>query len=69
MHIYHVTFETPRGVEPYRDMAFKIVVPDPPSAGGLHEAIAACPPPPEGLVLDSISYTGPVHNADDWQHV
>jgi len=69
MHVYRVEFETPRETEKYRDVDVYVAVPNPPEAGGLINAISACPPPPEGLVLSNVHYSGPVANAADWQHV
>lgn len=68
MHIYRIEFETPRGVEPYRDAGRKVVVPNPPESGGMQEAIASCLVCPLGLVPTSVVYSGPVDNATDWQH-
>ena len=68
MHIYCIQFETPQGAR-YRDSTLRIVVQHGPESGGLQEAIAACPPAPDGMVLDSASYYGPITNSADWQHV
>ena len=48
---------------------FRVVVPNPPEAGGFQQAIVACPASPKGFILVSIYHTGPVDNAADWQHV
>ena len=48
---------------------FKVAVPNPPKAGGLQQVIDACSASPDGFIPFSVGYSGPVHNAADWQHV
>jgi len=48
---------------------FRVVVPNPPEAGGLQQVLDVCSASPDGFILFSVGYSSPVHNAVDWQHI